>query len=144
MLLGGAVLFLLPVFVAMCTPYVWLTLHSLPWGIYRRTQDPIRRGVLVHICLPEALAAYALERAYLGAGPCPGVYQELLKPVAAVAGDTVEISAAGVSVNGTLIPDTPVYLTDSRGRVHTVRMPEGRFIVPDGQVFVLSNYHPRS
>jgi signal peptidase S26 family len=44
----------------------------------------------------------------------------------------------------TLIPDTPVYPTDSHGRVQTVRMPEGWFIVPDGQVFVLSNHHPRS
>jgi len=140
----GASSFLLPLLMATCTPFVWITTHSLPWGIYRRTQEPIRRGILVHVCLPETLAAYALERAYIGAGPCPGVYQELLKPVAAVAGDAVEISVEGVSVNGHLLPGSPVFAADSAGRPHTVQMPQGQYIVPDGQVFLLSTFHPRS
>ena len=143
-LLCGAVLFFLPVFVATCTPFLWITSHSLPWGIYRRTQEPIERGVLVHVCLPEALAAYALAREHLSAGPCPGVYQELLKPVAAVAGDAVEIAEAGVSVNGRVIPGSVVFPADSHGRPHTVRMERGRYIVPAGHVFVLSTSHPRS
>jgi conjugative transfer signal peptidase TraF len=140
----GAGTFLLPVVVAFSTPFLWITSHSLPWGIYRRTHEPIGRGVLVHVCLPEDIAQYAFEREYLSAGLCPGLYQEILKPVAAIAGDEVEISAAGVTVNGVRVPRTPVYPTDSRGRLHTVRIPEGRYIVPAGQVFVLSNFHPRS
>jgi conjugative transfer signal peptidase TraF len=140
---GGA-LFFLPVFVATCTPFMWITSHSLPWGIYRRTQEPIQRGVLIHVCLPEALAAYALEREYLSAGPCPGLYQELLKPVAAVAGDVVEISETGVSVNGSVIPGSLAFSADSHGRPHTVRMEKGWYVVPEGQVFLLSTYHPRS
>jgi conjugative transfer signal peptidase TraF len=128
----------------VCTPLVWITSHSLPWGIYRRTQEPIERGVLVHVCLPEVIARYALEREYLSAGLCPGLSQEIVKPVAAIAGDEVEISAAGVTVNGVPVPGTPVYPTDSRGRLHTLRMPAGRSSVPAGQVFLLSNFHPRS
>jgi conjugative transfer signal peptidase TraF len=140
----GAALCFLPVLMVTCTPYRWLTTHSLPWGIYRRTQEPIARGRLVHFCLPDHLARYALEREYIGAGFCPGAAQELVKSVAAVAGDEVEITAAGVSVNGALIPHTPVYAADSCGRSHQLWRPEGRFIVPAGQVFVLSTFHPRS
>ena len=140
----GAATCLVPLLVAVCTPFVWITSHSLPWGIYRRTQEPIGRGVLVHVCLPENIARYALEREYLSAGLCPGLSQEIVKPVAAIAGDAVEISAAGVMVNGVPVPGTPVYSTDSRGRPHTLRMPEGRSIVPAGQVFLLSTFHPRS
>src|SRR5262245_22161287 len=140
----GATLCVLPVLIVTCTPYMWLTTHSLPWGIYRRTHEPIARGRLVHFCLPEPLAHYALEREYIGAGFCPGAVQELVKSVAAVAGDAVEITAAGVSVNGALIPHTPVYDADSRGRRHQLWRPAGRFIVPAGQMFVLSTFHPRS
>jgi conjugative transfer signal peptidase TraF len=144
LLTGGAAVFLLPILIATCTPFLWITTHSLPWGIYRRTQEPIARGRLVHFCLPEPLARYALEREYIGAGFCPGAAQEVVKSVAALAGDEVEITAAGVSVNGALIPHTPVYDADSRGRRHQLWRPAGRFVVPDGQVFVLSTFHPRS
>src|SRR5262245_53944714 len=110
----GAVLFFVPVLVATCTPFLWVTTHSLPWGIYRRTHEPIRRGMLVHFCLPEELARYALGRGYVSGGLCPGLTQELVKPVAALAGDEVELSAAGVTINGIAIPHTPVYATDSQ------------------------------
>src|SRR5262249_61710004 len=73
-----------------------------------------------------------------------GAAQDLVKPGAALAGDEMEITAAGVSVNGALLPHTPVYVADSRGRRHQLWRPEGRFVVPDGQVFVLSTFHPRS
>jgi conjugative transfer signal peptidase TraF len=142
----GAALCVVPVLVATCTPFLWVTTHSLPWGIYRRTHEPIRRGMLVHFCLPEALASYALERGYVSGGLCPGLTQELVKPVAALAGDEVEISAQGVAVNGSVIPDTPVYVTDSQGRPHAVSLAGGsaHVIIPQGYVFVLSNFHPRS
>src|SRR5262249_35574829 len=123
LLTGGAAVFLLPLLIATCTPFLWITTHSLPWGIYRRTHELIARGRLVHFCLPEPIARYALEREYIGAGFCPGAAQELVKSVAALAGDAVEITAAGVSVNGTLIPHTPVYGADSRGRRHQLWRP---------------------
>ena len=144
LLTGGAAVFLFPILIATCTPFLWITTHSLPWGIYRRTHEPIARGRLVHFCLPEPLARYALEREYISTGFCPGAVQELVKSVAALAGDEVEITAAGVLVNGALIPHTPVYDTDSRGRTHQLWRPAGRFVVPDGHVFVLSPFHPRS
>ncbi len=144
-LLGtGLLVFFLPVLIATGTPFMWLTTHSLPWGIYRRTHETIERGRLVHFCLPEFFARYALERGYVHGGWCPGATQELVKMVAAVAGDAVQITEDSVSVNGTPIPNTPVYATDSRGRVHHIWRPEGEFMVPDGQVFVVSNFHPRS
>jgi conjugative transfer signal peptidase TraF len=140
----GAAGCVLPVLVVTCTPYRWLTTPSLPWGIYRRTREPITRGALVHFCLPEALARYALERGYVRGGLCPGAAQELVKPVVAVAGDAVAITADGVSVNGVSIPRTPVYDRDSQRRPQRRWRPPGAFVVPDGQVFVVSNFHPRS
>ncbi len=144
-LLGaGLLLFFVPVLSATCTPFMWTTTHSLPWGIYRRTHESIERGRLVHFCLPEFFARYALERGYVHGGLCPGATQELVKIVAAVGGDEVEIRPEGVSVNGLLIPNTPVYVNDSQGRMHHLWHPVGEFIVPDGQVFLVSNFHPRS
>src|SRR5262249_46781031 len=95
LLTGGAAVFLFPILIATCTPFMWITTHSLPWGIYRRTQEPIARGRLVHFCLPEPLARYALEREYISAGFCPGAVQELVKSVAALAADEGGVSATG-------------------------------------------------
>ena len=66
----------------------------------------------------------------------------MLKPVAAVAGDTVDVDAAGVAVNG--VPAVPPGLArDSRGRA-LAAVPPGRYPVPSGAVWLLSSHSPRS
>jgi type IV secretory pathway protease TraF len=60
---------------------------------------------VVKACLPERFSRWAYRSGLLGAGPCDGV-ETVVKRVAAVAGDTVTTSAAGVVVNGQLLSGT--------------------------------------
>ena len=93
---------------------------SMPLGWYHltpRADRPLKRGVLVVFCPPQSkVFAQAVERHYLKAGPCPNHTQPLLKPVAAIPGDTVLLSPSGVRINGLMLAGSPVLFRDSAGR----------------------------
>lgn len=98
-------------------------------GLHRRDQDqpqsfdarrPVARnqlteaarlGDMVLICPEEPIA-----HRYLGAGTCKSGSEPMLKPVAATAGDMVSVSAAGIAVNGELLPHTSAKTRDGAGR----------------------------
>ena len=122
---------------------LWVNLSpSLPLGVYHTTHSPPVRGAIVVVCLPVALGRFARDRGYLGHGPCPGGVERLGKRVAAVAGDTVEIDAQGVRVNGFAIPGSERLERDSRGR--PLPAIAGRVIVRPGELFLLATDHRRS
>ena len=80
---------------------------SMPRGLWHvgAPVAPLRRGEIVTLCPPETLPfREAAARGYLPAGFCPGGLQPLVKPIAAIAGDLVTVSAAGVTVNGAPVP----------------------------------------
>ncbi len=57
---------------------------------HRRPGSAIARGDIVSICPPDtAVFRAARARGYVPYGRCPGGYEPLLKPVAAIAGDIV-------------------------------------------------------
>jgi len=122
---------------------------SLPLGLYQASFQPVsnhlNRGSLVLFCLPDSsIMRIANQRSYLGAGPCPGRTLPLLKPVLAVAGDTVSIQAHGVKINDAgLLPQSQRLSQDSQGRV-IQGMPNGVYRVKPGEIWVLSTYSPRS
>jgi len=58
----------------------------------------------------------AAERGYIPAGACPGGHEPLVKPVAAVAGDRVTVTALGIAVNGEPIAQSAPLDEDSAGR----------------------------
>ena len=91
---------------------------SVPVGFYRTfpVDRAPRRGDLVEICLPDALAAFASQRNYVPPGPCSAKTAPLLKYVAAVDGDRVDLDAAGVHVNGRILPGSRVLSRDEAGR----------------------------
>ena len=66
-----------------------------------------------------------------------------MKPVIAEAGDLVELSADGISVNGAVVPNTQPLIRDSSGRP-LMPWTFGRFTVAPGTVWVASSYHVRS
>ena len=117
--------------------------ESRPIGLYAvRPGTAPHRGMLAVACLPEGLGAEAMILGYLQHGDCPGGAEPVLKPVAAAAGDTVDVTAAGVSVNG--VPAVPPALAqDSRGHA-AASVPPGRYPVPEGAVWLLSAHSPRS
>ncbi len=69
------------------------------------------------VCLPQSPALNeAAERGYIPAGACPGGHEPLVKPVAAMAGDRVTVTALGIAVNGEPIAHSAPLDEDSAGR----------------------------
>ena len=114
------------------------TSYSLPMGVYVRTSDP--RAGLIEFCPEGRFAAESSARGYRTPGFCPDGAVPLLKPVVAKPGDTVAVSAAGIAVNGRLLPRTAPLATDRRGRA-LEPYAAGFYTVAEGTVWVASSYN---
>jgi conjugative transfer signal peptidase TraF len=112
------------------------TTASMPEGIYRLSPfaggSPVRDTV-VAICPSAAVRAVAAARHYFDPGPCPGDVEPLLKHVAAMGGDRVDVSDRGVSVNGRALPNSGRLLRDCAGRP-LARIPAGRYVIAPAYV----------
>ena len=117
------------------------TSPSLPIGLYRTTSDP--NASLVEFCPVEPFASLAFARGYRERGGCPDGATPLLKPVVAMAGDVVELSGTGISVDGNVLPNSAPLPADTRGRPLTPWR-FGRYTVGQGEVWVASSYNRRS
>lgn len=117
------------------------TSYSLPMGIYTRTNDP--RADLIEFCPEGRFAVESSERGYRTTGVCPDGAVPLLKPIVAEPGDTVEMSAGGIAVNGHLVPQTAPVAKDRLGR-RLEAWPNGRYAVAAGTVWVASSYNQGS
>lgn len=117
------------------------TSPSLPVGLYVITTDGSAN--LIEFCPAQPFAALSLIRGYRDAGSCPDGGAPLLKPVVAKAGDLIELSSRGISVNGQLLPNTAPLPKDTKGRPLTA-WPFGRYPLTAGTVWVASSYHSRS
>lgn len=112
---------------------------SYPRGLWRiETLDrPVAVGDLVFICPPVTAAfAQAFERGYIRRGLCPGGLSPLIKTVAAVAGQEVDV-AGHVSIGGRLIPDSDLRHADAAGRPLT---PYAGGVIPAGELYLHSNF----
>ena len=120
---------------------------SMPRGVY--LLGPIATpnvGDMVAACIPVGeLARLSRRRDYLPSSErCASGLSPVLKPVVAVAGDTVAIDDEGTRINGVLLPNSRVYDTDTQG------LPITHLPVPwikrldAGEYFLLANYVARS
>jgi conjugative transfer signal peptidase TraF len=122
------------------------TTASAPKGLWHLEPIPARLvpGMLVLACLPSnALARMALRRAYVGPGRCGNGLEPLLKPVAAIEGDVVEISREGISINRRMAPNSTALEHDSASR-ELPGIPIGTYSVQPGEVWLLSSHSPES
>ena len=122
------------------------TTPSMPSGVWTivSARTAPKRGDTVAVCLPDGAALrQAMHRGYVAAGPCPDDAEPLVKPVAAVGGDLVTVSANGISVNETPVANTARLARDEAGRLlHPV--PAGLYRVAPDEVWLLSGHDPRS
>ena len=119
---------------------------SLPVGIWRQLTVPpkIERGQIVIICPPPSAAFLeARARGYLSDGDCPGGLEPMLKPVAAIAGDVVQLTAKGIVLNGAAQPRSTALAADKADRPLQA-LPAGRLTIPEGEVFLLSTVNGES
>jgi len=128
----------------------WTLTESLPRGVYQRTHAPLVRGTLVAFCLPLPQAEFGWHRGYIGSVPnlpvlreCPAGYQPLLKPIAAIAGDVIDLTPTMVRVNGEPMAQSHTQEHDRTGRM-LPHVPWGRYQLTPGELWVLSTYHPAS
>jgi conjugative transfer signal peptidase TraF len=120
--------------------------ESVPRGLWREytLKHAPATGMVVALCPPDkAIFEMARERQYLSQGWCGSHLEVLFKPVAAVAGDVVDVTDDGICVNGKALPRSAALAKDGAGRPLTA-MPRGNYVVPSGYVWLLSSYSPRS
>lgn len=112
--------------------------NSMPVGVYSVVWLPpggVQRGMLVAACAPPHAAEQGRQRGYLGAGPCADGTEVLLKFVAAVAGDMVDVTPRGVDVNGCLLLHSRPEPRDRNGRT-LVPWPRGAHRLANGQAWL--------
>ena len=141
-LLVTAITFISTIGIAGIAGVRWNPTASVRTGLYVITNDA--NAPLVAFCPTGEAATEAIARGYRPRGlQCPDKYAALLKPVAARAGDTVEVGQKGISVNGNLLPNTTAFKIDVKKRPMHV-WPNGTYIVQPGTVWVLSTYNKYS
>ncbi len=112
---------------------------SYPRGLWRiETLDRApAAGDLVFICPPDtAEFERAFERGYIRRGLCAGGLSPLIKTVAGVSGQQVDV-AEQVSIDGRPLSDSDVRHTDAAGR------PLASFaggVIPAGEVYLHSDF----
>jgi conjugative transfer signal peptidase TraF len=120
---------------------------SAPAGLYVPSGEPLAAGTWVQLCLPEPIVSFGRERGYHPAGwppaRCPDGSAAVLKRVAALPGDLVEVREEGIAVNGRLLPGTRPQPIDSQRRPLS-RLAGLRRRVPDGKCWVYSDTVPNS
>ena len=119
------------------------TTPSVAVGLWQveAAPDGIRQGQVVSLCPPDqAVFRLARERHYIPAGRCPGGYEPLLKPVAALPGDWVDVSATEIRINGRPMPASLTQTRDAAGRL-LPKMASGRYHVQPGTVWLISAGH---
>lgn len=123
------------------------TTPSMPEGIWQVLPvnvNKLRQGDVVLICPPKTqLFKMAYQRGYIGRGNCPSRLEPLLKRIIALPGDSVQISANGLSVNGQLIPNSHAIKCDAYGKPLPVLL-QKTYHVLDNQIWVLANTNPAS
>jgi conjugative transfer signal peptidase TraF len=119
---------------------------SVPIGIWRLhpARSPLQRGEIVSLCPPPTpLFLDARARGYLENGECPGGLAPVLKPIAAIEGDFVELKAEGAYVNGAVMPNSQRLKTDRAGRILPQPVFQS-FTVAEGEILLISQENARS
>ncbi|MDH0117149.1 conjugative transfer signal peptidase TraF [Rhizobium pusense] len=112
---------------------------SEPLGLWRieKLQRPAAVGDLVFLCPPTtAVFEEARRRGYLRGGLCAGGVAPLIKTVAALPGQRVEITDH-VLIDGHSIPASYVSSTDGEGRL---LLPDSGGVVPPHHLFLHSSF----
>ncbi|NNG71992.1 conjugative transfer signal peptidase TraF [Rhizobium laguerreae] len=112
---------------------------SEPLGLWHieQLQRPVAIGDLVFLCPPStALFEDARQRGYLRRGLCPGGFAPLIKSVAALPGQRIDITDH-VRIDRRAVPASSVWARDGEGRV---LLPDPGGIVPPHHLFLYSPF----
>jgi conjugative transfer signal peptidase TraF len=119
---------------------------SMPRGVYlTRPVSELKIGDWVSLCIPSDSAPVYRSRGYLPeSSRCPSGLAPIIKPIVAMSGDVVSIEHDGIRVNGLLVPDSPIFDTDSNDRPIS-HLPLGwSKQLAASEYFAVATFHPRS
>lgn len=114
---------------------------SLPLGLWRISPPvgPLPRDSIVSFCPPKTeFFREAFDQGTIGHGRCAGGWEPMLKPVAAVTGDRVEVNETGMAINDETVPET------KRLPAQEAAIPVGVYTVNKDEIWVIANRHPLS
>jgi len=143
LLATGVLLGMPPVFRTATTVRLNVS-PSVPVGVYRLDANSRpAHGLLMLVCLPESLGTFGRMRGYLLRGDCPGHAAPVGKRVLALSGDTVQVTARGLVLNGVVVAQSRPLRVDGHRRLLTI-LAIGSYIVGPGEVWVFAPDSPRS
>ena len=117
---------------------------SMPVGVYLIVRETPVRGSIVLACLRMDVAQLAMARGYVPrGGSCPGGSMPIGKPILAVPGDTIVVTAAGFLLNGVAVPNSKALSVDRNG-LPLPRQPTGQRPVAQGELWLVSDFSPHS
>lgn len=120
------------------------TSRSIPLGLYWLGSAPVQRNAYVLFCPPPTAAFMeARRRHYILAGFCPGGFGYMMKQVAGVPGDRVDISAGGVRINGRMLPLSAPLKVDGAGRPLS-RFAAERLVLPAAEYLLMTDVSAQS
>jgi conjugative transfer signal peptidase TraF len=133
---------MLVVFLLMFSHLTVNLTPSMPIGVYRLLpmDRPIARGDIVEICPPLQVVDILLGEGKTHVwNPCDRGVSPLLKFVAAVGGNIVDLSDKAVVVNGVPLPGSATL--PPRERHHTItQIARGRYVLRVGQLWLWTPY----
>src|ERR1700678_2314582 len=116
-----------------------MPLGSTGWSRY---PPPASRGMVVAVCAPDKAADLGRRRGYLSTAPCPRDTEPLLKIVAGVPGDDVDVSGLGVAINGCALTNSAPLAFDQSDR-RMLAWPSERYRLRPNQLWLFAD-NPRS
>ena len=122
---------------------------SLPQGWYwMATQDSLIVGYPTLVCYPQDVVSFGVRRGYLfpdstrAQSYCHQTLVYVIKPIAALPGDTVTVTRDSLRVNSRPWLTAHVHELDSKDRPLPNAI--GTHVLNDGECFALSLWHSRS
>jgi len=111
--------------------------HSLPYGIYIKTQGIPDRGSYAATCLTPEIARYGIERGYLAQGVCKSGTVMVLKVIKGIPGDHYSVKNGLFEINGI---DYNIISKDSSGRPLKAFYSQNEGVIQPGEYVLLSNF----
>jgi conjugative transfer signal peptidase TraF len=112
--------------------------------LYAEIERPLFVGELDAVCLPPAVAQFGVERGYVEHGACADGVQPVLKRIAAVAGDIVDVQPDGDTITMQQTHPVPhrvrnsAVLTHDRQGRPLPHVPWGPYTLRHGELWLLS------
>jgi conjugative transfer signal peptidase TraF len=111
--------------------------HSLPQGIYLKSNSKPQVGSYAATCLNSEIAQYGIQRGYLSPGNCKSGTVPVLKIIKGIPGDDFSIKNSLLNLNGVTYQ---ILNKDSSGRpIHSFYKGSSGRLMP-GQYILLSNF----